>query len=520
IRFRGLIHEFPSSDDSPSGLQAVVAPISIVHHGYLKDIVAERNKGQRNLDIVRAAAEQDPSDPFHWFNLGNTAFLVGDYEQAREALEEMFRRNGDAKRGFIPNGYAVLAETYTDKLGDPVRGEAIARQALVVAPHYANAHFLLGKALVAQQRLDEARIAYQEAIADGAFAHLQFVIDDQVYIWKAQCEIGSTYVMQGDDERAIEWFKKALDAAPNVQPVQINYARALTRLGRRTEAQEILRLAYETHRDDMSTIDYVNALLAVGIGMKALEVIAASHERLTDSAAVALLIAGYQIAQKNSMPVSESFLNAAAQRDPGNADVLNPLEMLMRNRGDNAAVDALLAREAATAPKSAADYLRRSFQAISTNRFADALALAQGGIALAPSDALLHYNAAIASVNLGNKEEALEHLGFLDDRHEEAYQRGELLRAVILREQGEHRDALAALDRLLAIVPDQVDAILARASLLEAMHDVESAEKALKAAFTLEPQRIGVELAGLYMRAGRFADAAEIAERALANQPS
>lgn len=518
IRFRGLIHEFPSCADSPTGLHAVIAPISIVHHGYLKDVVAERNKGQRNLDIVQAAAEREPEDPFHWFNLGNTAFLMGDFERARDALEEMFRRNGAARRGFIPNGYAVLAETYTDKLGNAIRGEQVAREALLVAPHYANAHFQLGKALVAQGRLDEAREAYREAIADGAYAHLQFVIDDQVYIWKAHCEIGSTFVMQSDDVQAVEWFKKAHAAAPNVQPVQINLARALLRLERYDEALEVLRAAYETHRDDMSTIDYVNALLKTGQGMRALEVISASHERLSDGAASAVLVAGYQIAQKNGVEAPERYLSAAAKRAPGSADILNSLEAALRHRGDDSAVAELLAQEAQTQPQTASDFLRRSFQAIAQSRFADALALAQAGVALAPRDALLHYNAAIAAVNLDDKHLALEHLEFVEATHGEAYQRSELLRAVILRELDRSSEAQAALDRLLAVAPEQIDALLARASLFEKMSDAAAAEGSLIAAFELDPARVGIELAGFYMRAERYADAAAIAERALASR--
>ncbi|MDP9025231.1 MAG: glycosyltransferase family 2 protein, partial [Candidatus Eremiobacteraeota bacterium] len=112
IRFRGLIHEFPTLDNSNNGLQGRMAPIAIVHHGYLKDVVATRNKGDRNYAIVKAATEAEPNDPFHWFNLGSTAFLLKDYEAARDALEEMRRINGNNLRGFIPNGLALLAEVY------------------------------------------------------------------------------------------------------------------------------------------------------------------------------------------------------------------------------------------------------------------------------------------------------------------------------------------------------------------------------------------------------------------------
>ncbi len=52
IRFNGAIHEFPSIDDSPLSMPAVIAPIKIVHHGYLDDVVDDRDKYERNMAII------------------------------------------------------------------------------------------------------------------------------------------------------------------------------------------------------------------------------------------------------------------------------------------------------------------------------------------------------------------------------------------------------------------------------------------------------------------------------------
>lgn len=515
IRFRGLIHEFPCIAGNTGGLNAATSPIAIIHYGYLKEVVAERNKGQRNLDIVRAAAAAEPDDPFHWFNLGSTAFLTGDFHGARDALEEMLRRNGSNQLGFIPNGLAILAEIYTDKLGDPVRGESVARAGLRASPYYANAHFQLGKALVAQGRYEDARAAYTQAIEDGAYAHQQFVIDDQVYIWKAHCEIGSSFVMQGNDDAAIEWFARALERVPEVEPVQINYARALERLKRFDEAEVMFARAYATHRDDMATVDYVNCLLRRGKGVAALEAIESNHPQLGDAAAASLLFAASQIAAKNELPSVEGYLWAARQRDPGNADVLNALEALLRARGDDRRLAEVRAGEAETLPKSAADFLRRSYQSIAAQRFDEAVELVQSGLGIAPSNGLLHYNAAIALVNLDRKLEALEHLVRVRTGDGTAYAQAKFLQATILREIGRADEALAALDNVLALDPSQLDAVLMKAELLDARGEALAAERTLLGARHLDQQRVGVQLAGLYLRAGRYADAARIAETAL-----
>jgi len=56
IAYRGAVHEFVTIGDDPIGIQAVQARIAILHHGYLKEIVLERKKGERNLAIIRAQA--------------------------------------------------------------------------------------------------------------------------------------------------------------------------------------------------------------------------------------------------------------------------------------------------------------------------------------------------------------------------------------------------------------------------------------------------------------------------------
>lgn len=515
IRFRGLIHEFPTLDNNPGGLPTANSSIAIVHHGYLKDVVAERNKAARNLEIVRAATEQDPSDPYQWFNLGTTAFLNGDYEAARDALEEMRRINGRQPRGFMPNGLAVLAEIYCDKLREPEKGESVVHDALAFSPHYANAHFQLGKVLIAQRRFDEARKAFEAAIEDGKYAGEQFVIDDQVYRWKAHSEIGSSYVLQGDDAKALEWFERGLRNAPGVEPLQINRARALERLGRFDEAEAAFREAQQMHADDASTADFVNFLLRRHRGLDALAVIDRAHEKLTDAGAVALFHAAAQIATQLALPTAIDYLRRAARRMPSAADILNPLEAALRDRGLQQELDELLAREAQSEPTLPADFLRRSHQALERGDATLALVMAQRGLTLAPGDARLHYNAALAAVRTGDPDAALEHLKHIDAGDAATYAAAIALLAGTLRDAGRLDEAAAAAERLIAEQPTNLDAHALRASLYERLGELTMAERAYRALFDVDRSVGGVELASFYMRQQRFADAARIADEAL-----
>lgn len=266
IRYRGAIHEFAATSESDAGIAGVNSPIVLIHHGYTDAVVERRNKSERNLRMARAAVEREPDDPYHWFNFGATSVLAGDHASAREALERSLSILGGRPRGFVPSAYVILSDIYYQHDRDFVRAEQAARDCLRVAPHHANAHFLLGKALTAQARYDDARVAYQHAIEAGDFADRQYVVDDQIYRWKAQAEIGRTFMLQGDDARALRWFDLALRAAPDAEPVRINRNRALERR-KRSETQLSIDLFLEQgrHAAELGRFEQALALALAGL---------------------------------------------------------------------------------------------------------------------------------------------------------------------------------------------------------------------------------------------------------------
>jgi len=516
VRYRGLIHEFVTYDDDPNGLSGVPSPIGIVHHGYVKEVVEAREKGARNLAIVKAAAEKEPGDAFHWFNLGTTAFLCSDYATARDALERMRTILGKQHRGFVPNGLAVLAETYCDKLEDPVKGEEVARAALEFSPHYANAHFQLGKALIAQRRFEEGREAYLEAIDDGKYAALQYVIDDQVYIWKAHSEIGSSYVLEKNDEKALEWFEKGLSNAPKAEPLHINRARALERLGRIGEALQAYRAVYDLHRTSPhSTIEYVNALLRNGREDDALNIVDETYATFASQWSLPLLMAAAAVAQKRGSFEDERYLRAAARLNPGASEVLDPLEVLLRSRGKENDVAELIASEEAVPPRSAGDYLRRARRAIERGDFDGARALSEAGLNVCPGHPTLHYALGLALSNLGDRERALAVLSEVNDGPADTMTAIAMLQAGLLRIAGNAAQALRATERLLATDCNHVQGLMLNAKLLEELGRMHEAEAPLKRAFALDRAAAALELSAFYLRNGRIQDAAAVADVAL-----
>ncbi len=322
IRFHGSIHEFPSLDDSPLSMSAVVSPIKIVHHGYLTDVVNDRDKYTRNMSIIEQSVIEHPDDAFHWYNLGMTAHLNGEHERAAPALEKMWELCKEhGMRAFTANGLQILADVYSEHLNKPELGLVYALECLERSPRYANAHFSAGKAYFLLKRYDEARVMYHKAIDDGQYLDRQFVVDDEVPKWKAQCEIGSTYADQGDYASALTWFEKGLANRPNVQPLRVNRAKALEHLGRVDEARQMYLALYEEFADEVSTVDYVNFLLRNKKEREAVDAIERGHAGFSKLAVTSLLLAAAHVSQKNGWSDGAQYLRRARTEDPANAQV-------------------------------------------------------------------------------------------------------------------------------------------------------------------------------------------------------
>jgi tetratricopeptide (TPR) repeat protein len=281
LRYRNAIHEFIALDADAGGMPAQQSELEIEHHGYLSAIVAERNKAERNLTLSRRAVALDPADPFHWYNLGAAAALSGLTDEAIDALERMRALTAGTPRAFRPQGLVQLATLTIEARRDPAGGERIAREALEIAPHLATAHFALGKALVHQGRLFEARDAYGAAIAAHDRAGEQFVVDDDVSTWKAHSEIGATLMTERRFDMALAWFDLGLSNRPNVQPLMLNRAKALEALGQTEGARSAFEAAWRTFEDGLSAIEYVNFLLRTGDRTAALLVVDAAAPALS-----------------------------------------------------------------------------------------------------------------------------------------------------------------------------------------------------------------------------------------------
>jgi glycosyltransferase involved in cell wall biosynthesis len=261
IRYRNAIHEFVALDGSEAGIPSDIAPIEIIHHGYLGEVVRERAKAERNLRLSRAAVERDPTDTFHHYNLAMALVLARDAAGAIAELEVVRERTRVVPRGFRANALVTLAELYASRRDGSANALRAIEEALTVAPTYSNAHFMHGRLLAAAGRLYEARDAFGRAVAAGAHDAEQFVVDNEIAVWKAPCEIGVTLMREKRYDEALRWFVFASERRRGVFPLILNRAKCHEALGELDAAEHLYAGAWLLFADEAAAIEHVNFLL-------------------------------------------------------------------------------------------------------------------------------------------------------------------------------------------------------------------------------------------------------------------
>lgn len=151
-------------------------------------------------------------------NLGGLNFLLGHPEEAETVLKDAFRialEIGNSEGA----AHAVnsLAQVHL-RTGDPQRAEEQARHALDLLDgrvdfldEIGNAHLVLGRALLEQDRLDESEIAFRAA--EQAFDQLSSA-SHRAAAWVAQGDLASR---RGDDVLAARLFRNAAEALQDVR---------------------------------------------------------------------------------------------------------------------------------------------------------------------------------------------------------------------------------------------------------------------------------------------------------------
>jgi len=242
--FEGVIHEQVLQSIGSAGLlSANLAGARILHYGYASAAMSEKNKLERTMRLVQKELDAEPDSPFHNFNLGNTYYVMGDYQSAAEVFARCADRIEKAQ-DYCATTYHLWASALVN-LKRPEEALAACERADargILAPAI---EFSRATSLYILDRYEESLIA--AARAREIPWEDQTTGDFTVTTFKLEFVEGQSLLALGRIDEAINKLEKCLAGSPDYVQGRYYLGLAYARAERYSEA---IRLMESLYSDD------------------------------------------------------------------------------------------------------------------------------------------------------------------------------------------------------------------------------------------------------------------------------
>lgn len=114
--FDSPIHEQVCSIDVSKRnetMNCFLLPMEVIHHGYALTGEEMEKKQKRNLDILYSRLETDKDDPYLYFQIGQSEFILGNNDTAIEYYEKGMSFSPDCELVYVQVMIISLAKAYT-----------------------------------------------------------------------------------------------------------------------------------------------------------------------------------------------------------------------------------------------------------------------------------------------------------------------------------------------------------------------------------------------------------------------
>ncbi|WP_186380811.1 glycosyltransferase [Paenibacillus xylanexedens] len=285
--------------------QEPLAPLVIMHDGYLPSTMATGHKPRRNLKLLQKQLAEQPEHPFHLYNLGVTYCQLGDVEKATEAFAQSLQSTPleAPYRPTLVRDYTkvlVVLERYDEAHGLL----AVERQRYW---GYADLHLLFGETLQQQGLEERAYQVYAEAVkhhtdngtsenitkielqstsdkGHGVQSEPAYVTEQGSATYKPYTAMGRLAQKKGFLQEAAQLYKLALVSMPTYTPAWRGLADVLQQSGEPDERiaeqlktgwkdqwkEQLQRVVVEADRD---ITEVIQALASCGAYEQALHLL-------------------------------------------------------------------------------------------------------------------------------------------------------------------------------------------------------------------------------------------------------
>lgn len=207
--YTGIIHEQLKGNEDIEQ-KFIDLDIQIEHIGYLSEVLVEKDKLQRNINIIKKAIKSNPKDSYMFYQLGKSYYLEKNYCEAIKSFEESLNIGEKENYEYIEDlietyGYALLNSQQYSKAMNILDYNDLYES----FPDY---NFLAGLIYMNNGMFKEA-IASYEKCTKSSRKPKSLGVDS----YKAYYNIGIIYECLGLGDQAKHYYKKCGDYRPAIE---------------------------------------------------------------------------------------------------------------------------------------------------------------------------------------------------------------------------------------------------------------------------------------------------------------
>lgn len=224
IRYDRAVHEQLVRVDRD--LRTAPCKLIVYHSGYMPQVVVEKEKNKRNIDLISKELNKNGQNPFDYFNLGNEYMAKKQYNQALEAFIKAYKNKKDFNYSWVPYCVVQIIRCLTElrRYREALNVIGDAEKIYVYSPDFiclkANIYLL-------QHRLDEVDEELTDFLANKEKYPRVITSVDYLDYWPHEI-LGVVYELKEDYTRAVEHYTKAFSMNPRAPVVTVRLLKLLS----------------------------------------------------------------------------------------------------------------------------------------------------------------------------------------------------------------------------------------------------------------------------------------------------
>lgn len=212
MKYSGRIHEQVTLiNGNPPNV--ISTGVELLHSGYSKDVIMDRNKIKRNLDLLVLELSEQPENSYIWYQLGKTNYVAEEYVQANSQFQQAIDLivSKDELPVFLPN--LLVSYVYSLlKTRDFNKIFPVIEICSDLYPDFTDIYFVYGVVLMELKdinQIEQIRETFEYCIHLGEADTSKYETVHGVGSYRAYYNLGVFYEVSGQAEKATQYYEMA-----------------------------------------------------------------------------------------------------------------------------------------------------------------------------------------------------------------------------------------------------------------------------------------------------------------------